>query len=95
MKETQSHYRTLTLVSVLHAFTHLYQIALMPLYLPIQKSFGLESVGSATFLVDAESNLGTALGGMGDMPGMELTTPPKPLDAPATDHAAHRPTPRP
>jgi membrane fusion protein, copper/silver efflux system len=40
-------------------------------------------VASATFLVDAESNLGTALGGMGDMPGMELTTPPKPLDAPA------------
>ena len=51
MKEAQSHYRTLTLVSVLHAFTHLYQVALMPLYLPIQKSFGLESVGSATFLV--------------------------------------------
>ena len=45
-------------------------------------------VASATFLVDAESNLGTALGGMGDMPGMELTTPPKPLDAPATDHSA-------
>lgn len=36
-------------------------------------------VSSATFLVDAESNLGTALGGMGNMPGMELTTPPKPL----------------
>jgi membrane fusion protein, copper/silver efflux system len=46
-------------------------------------------VASATFLVDAESNLGTALGGMGDMPGMELTTPPKPLDPPATDHSAH------
>lgn len=46
-------------------------------------------VASATFLVDAESNLGTALGGMGNMPGMEMTTPPKPLDAPATDHAAH------
>jgi len=46
-------------------------------------------VASATFLVDAESNLGTALGGMGDMPGMELTTPPKPLDAPALDHSAH------
>ncbi|HKH90855.1 MAG TPA: efflux RND transporter periplasmic adaptor subunit [Gemmatimonadaceae bacterium] len=38
-------------------------------------------VASATFLVDAESNLGTALGGMGDMPGMELTAPPKPLDS--------------
>ncbi len=34
-------------------------------------------VASATFLVDAESNLGTALGGMGDMPGMEITLPPK------------------
>ena len=33
-------------------------------------------VASATFLLDAESNLGTALGGMGDMPGMEITTPP-------------------
>lgn len=33
-------------------------------------------VASATFLVDAESNLGTALGGMGDMPGMEITVPP-------------------
>ncbi len=36
-------------------------------------------VASATFLVDAESNLGTALGGMGNMPGMEMTTPPVPL----------------
>ena len=36
-------------------------------------------VASATFLVDAESHLGTALGGMGNMPGMEMTTPPKPL----------------
>lgn len=33
-------------------------------------------VASATFLLDAESNLGTALGGMGDMPGMEFTLPP-------------------
>ena len=46
-------------------------------------------VASATFLVDAESNLGTALGGMGDMPGMELTTPPRPLDTPATDRSSH------
>ena len=38
-------------------------------------------VASATFLVDAESNLGKALGGMGNMPGMEMTTPPKPLPA--------------
>jgi MFS family permease len=51
MMPSQSHYRTLTLVSVLHAFTHLYQVALMPLYLPIQKTFGLVGVGSVTFLV--------------------------------------------
>ncbi|MEX2180418.1 MAG: efflux RND transporter periplasmic adaptor subunit [Gemmatimonadaceae bacterium] len=37
-------------------------------------------VASATFLIDAESNLGTALGGMGEMPGMEITIPP--ADAP-------------
>jgi len=43
--------RTLTLVSGLHAFTHIYQVALMPLYLPIQKTFNLDSVGSATFIV--------------------------------------------
>jgi Cu(I)/Ag(I) efflux system membrane fusion protein len=32
---------------------------------------------SATFLIDAESNLGTALGGMADMPGMDMTAPTK------------------
>ena len=32
-------------------------------------------VASATFLVDSESNLGTSLGGMGDMPGMDMTAP--------------------
>lgn len=32
-------------------------------------------VASATFLVDAESNLGSSLGGMGDMPGMDITQP--------------------
>jgi Cu(I)/Ag(I) efflux system membrane fusion protein len=42
---------------------------------------GESVVASATFLVDAESNLGTALGGMGDMPGMDITRPPKPLGA--------------
>ncbi|MCC6316507.1 MAG: efflux RND transporter periplasmic adaptor subunit [Gemmatimonadaceae bacterium] len=41
-------------------------------------------VASATFLVDAESSLGTALGGMGDMPGMEITVPPKPTPTPPT-----------
>ncbi len=45
-------------------------------------------VASGTFLVDAESNLGAVLGGMGDMPGMDMA-PPVPLDrrgpaAPAT-----------
>lgn len=39
-------------------------------------------VASATFLVDAESNLGSALGGMGNMPGMEVTTPPKAASPP-------------
>lgn len=34
-------------------------------------------VASATFLVDAESNLGSALGGMANMPGMEVTAPPQ------------------
>lgn len=33
-------------------------------------SAGETVVASATFLVDAESNLGSALGGMGNMPGM-------------------------
>jgi len=42
---------------------------------------GESVVSSATFLVDAESNLGTALGGMGNMPGMEMTSPPRPLPA--------------
>lgn len=32
-------------------------------------------VRSATFLVDAESNLGSALGGMGGMPGMDMAPP--------------------
>ncbi|MEO8140773.1 MAG: efflux RND transporter periplasmic adaptor subunit [Gemmatimonadota bacterium] len=39
---------------------------------------GESVVASATFLVDAESNLGSALGGMANMPGMEITTPPVP-----------------
>lgn len=43
--------RTLWLTGVLHAFTHLYQVALMPLYLLIQKDFGFQSVGQATLLL--------------------------------------------
>ena len=40
-------------------------------------------VASATFLLDAESNLGALLGGMGDMPGMDMTAPKKPEDSSA------------
>ena len=43
--------RTLWLTGVLHAFTHLYQVALMPLYLLIQRDFKLASVGQATLLL--------------------------------------------
>jgi len=39
---------------------------------------GERVVASATFLVDAESNLGALLGGMGNMPGMDMTAPKKP-----------------
>src|SRR5437867_376017 len=51
MRDLDHKFRTLTLVSVLHAFTHLYQVALLPLYFPIQTSFKLQNVGSSTFLV--------------------------------------------
>jgi MFS family permease len=44
-------HRMLFLAGVLHAFTHLYQVALMPLYLLIQKNFKLESEAGATLLV--------------------------------------------
>jgi MFS family permease len=44
-------HRMLFLAGVLHAFTHLYQVALMPLYLLIQKDFKLESEAGATLLV--------------------------------------------
>ena len=40
---------------MLHAFTHIYQVALIPLYLLIQKDFGLTSDAQATFLVTALS----------------------------------------
>jgi MFS family permease len=45
--------RSLWLTGVLHAFTHIYQVALLPLYLPIQQDFKLASVGQATLLVTA------------------------------------------
>lgn len=43
--------RTLWLVGVLHAFTHVYHVALMPLYLLMQRDFGFVSIGQATALV--------------------------------------------
>ncbi len=42
-------------------------------------------VASATFLIDAESNLGSVMGGMGNMPGMDVTKPlalPQKVNAP-------------
>jgi Cu(I)/Ag(I) efflux system membrane fusion protein len=53
-------------------------------------------VASATFLVDAESNLGSLLGGMGDMPGMDLTAPAAThLQAGDTTHPGGAPAPPP
>ncbi|MEI6392293.1 MAG: MFS transporter [Verrucomicrobiota bacterium] len=43
--------RTLWLTSVLHAFTHLYGVALLPLYLRIQQDLRLGSIEQATLLV--------------------------------------------
>jgi FSR family fosmidomycin resistance protein-like MFS transporter len=43
--------RTLWLAGALHAFTHLYQVALLPLYLLIQRDLGLANVDQATLLV--------------------------------------------
>lgn len=45
--------RTLSLAAGLHAFTHIYQMALIPLYLPIQKFYRRDSVDDATVLVTA------------------------------------------
>lgn len=42
-------------------------------------------VASGTFLVDAESNLGSLLGGMGNMPGMDVTKPATRGNAPRSD----------
>ena len=49
-------------------------------------------VASATFLIDAESNLGSALGGMGGMPGMDVVSPP--TKTPPAGGAAKRAAPR-
>ena len=52
-QDTNHKTRALWLTGVLHAFTHLYQVALMPLYLLIQKDFKFQSVGEATLLMTA------------------------------------------
>ena len=44
---------TLWLCTALHAFTHIYQVALLPLYLLIRRDFQLTSDGQTTFLVTA------------------------------------------
>src|SRR6266404_5185011 len=43
--------RTLWLCGALHAFTHIYHVALMPLYLPIRRDLKLESIEQATLLL--------------------------------------------
>lgn len=61
-------------------------------------SAGETVVASATFLIDAESNLGAALGAMSSMPGMDAPPPksgagqPDPMaDMPGMNHAARKP----
>ena len=51
-------------------------------------------VASATFLVDAESNLSTLLGGMGNMPGMDISAPPAPTGTGAKPGPGIRPAPK-
>src|SRR5229473_3365786 len=52
MAQEKSHRtRTLWLIGTLHAFTHLYQVALLPLYFRIQQDLRLGSVEQATLLV--------------------------------------------
>lgn len=51
-------------------------------------------VASATFLVDAESNLSTLLGGMGNMPGMDISAPPPRPGAAAKPGPGLKPAPK-
>lgn len=51
MNDRSHRIRTLWLTGMLHAFTHLYQVALLPLYLRIQQDLNLASVQQATLLV--------------------------------------------
>lgn len=46
--------RSLWLAGALHAFTHLYHVVLMPLYLLMQRDFQFVSVGQATALVTVQ-----------------------------------------
>ncbi len=46
----KGHGRTLWLVGLLHGFNHLYNVALLPVYLPIQRDLHLPSVAAATSL---------------------------------------------
>ncbi|HOC56776.1 MAG TPA: MFS transporter, partial [Verrucomicrobiota bacterium] len=50
-EHAQHRTRTLWLTGVLHAFTHLYQAVLLPLYLLIQKDLQLASIGQVTLLM--------------------------------------------
>jgi MFS family permease len=51
MNPDSHRHRTLALAALLHAFTHIYQVALMPLYLPMVRDLGLAGEGQATLLV--------------------------------------------
>ncbi len=50
-EQTPHETRTLWLIGILHAFTHIYQVALLPLYLGIQRDLKLTSVEESTLLV--------------------------------------------
>ncbi|HEX4343122.1 MAG TPA: MFS transporter [Verrucomicrobiae bacterium] len=49
--DAQHKTRTLWLLGMLHAFTHIYNVALLPLYLLIKRDFGFAGEGQATSLV--------------------------------------------
>ena len=51
MSSTQHKTRVLWLVGALHAFTHIYHVVLLPLYLLMQRDFGFTNVGQVTALV--------------------------------------------
>ena len=51
MSDQSRRTRTLWMCGILHGFTHVYHVALLPLYFQIQRDFKLDSVGQATFLV--------------------------------------------